>query len=301
VRRVHVPRLIAAVLALGVMTGLATACTADEAGERSASSPAMTADTGRAPAPADSGGASSAGAKQDNQQVQQPGMDRRLIRTATVELAADDVAETVRRARQIAAGAGGYAGHQELRGDTATVTLHVPSDRFDRAVDDLSALGTVLAASQTAEDVTEQLVDVESRMTTQRASVERARALLARAGSVSEIVQIEGEVTRREADLESLQKRRETLAGQVAMSKATLRISKGASAAPTEPDDSGGFLGGLAGGWRALLTAGGVVLNVVGVLVPFLVVVGVPVAIAVRWWRRRRRAVAPAVRHQQAT
>lgn len=46
-----------------------------------------------------------------------------------------------------------------------------------------------------AADVTEQLVDVESRIATQRASVERIRALLARAASVSEITSVESELT----------------------------------------------------------------------------------------------------------
>ncbi|WP_026424329.1 DUF4349 domain-containing protein [Actinokineospora inagensis] len=55
----------------------------------------------------------------------------------------------------------------------------------------------------------------------ERAGLVRVRALLDRATGISEIVEPEGEVTRREADLESLLKRQQTLAA----STITVRIS----------------------------------------------------------------------------
>jgi hypothetical protein len=229
--------------------------------------------------------------------VSQPGLDRKLIRTATLELAASNLVEITNRAREIAGSLGGYAGQEEVSTESATLTLHIPSNQFDKALGQLSGLvgpDGVRSRSQTAEDVTEQLVDVDSRIATQRASVDRVRALLARAQTVNEIVQIESEVTRREADLESLEKRREALTGQVALSRVTLKVSKG-SAPPPASDDSG-FLAGLAGGWHAFLVAGAVLLRVVGALLPFLIVLGIPGLLGLRWWRRRR--LTPAAQQQ---
>jgi uncharacterized protein DUF4349 len=313
-------RLTGLVLALGITTGI-TACSADSGGSAaSAPAPADVArQEGGAPAQAPdatgggSGGSGQPGSsgQQNNQQhapVSQPGVDRKLVRTANLELASDNVFDTTNRARDIAGAAGGFAGKEEVRADSATITLHIPSDRFDKAVADLSGLvpaDRVLSRSQTAEDVTEQLVDVESRIATQRASVDRVRALLARAGTVAEIVQIESEVTRREADLESLEKRREALAGQVAVSTVTVRVSKGAPAPQQPPaeDDNDGLLGGLADGWHAFLVAGGATLQVLGAVLPFAVALGVPGYFLARWWLRRRRTIAPApaVQGQQAT
>jgi hypothetical protein len=225
--------------------------------------------------------------------VSQPGVDRKLIRTANLELVASDVVDLTRRAREIAVGLGGFTGAEEVRRDNATITIQVPSTQFDKALGQLSDLvpkGNVRSSSTTAEDVTEQLVDVESRIATQRASVDRVRALMDRAQSVADVVQLESEVTRRQADLESLEKRREALTGQVALSKITLKVSLDTAAPPARQDDSSGIVGGLSGGWHAFLTAGGAVLRVLAAMLPFLVVLGVPGLFALRWWRRRSLA-----------
>jgi hypothetical protein len=250
---------------------------------------------GVAVAPAQSG----AGAKQDNAsqqqaQVAQPGVDRKLIRTATLELAAQDVVGIANQARDTAVALGGYSGQEEIRTDSATITLHVPSEAFDRAVGQLSGLvrkEDLKSRSTSTEDVTEQLVDVQSRVATQQTSVARVRDLMSKAQSVQDIVQIESEVTRREADLESLEKRRDALSGQVALSTITVKVSKG-QAPPPVRQDSGGILGGLTDGWHAFLVTGGVVLRVFATMLPFLIVLGIPGWFAGRrWWRRRELTV----------
>jgi hypothetical protein len=227
------------------------------------------------------------------QDIDQPGVNRALVRTATLALTATDVGAAVDHARDIAATGGGYAGREEVRRDAATLTLHIPSDRFDKALGELSDLGSVTSRTQSAEDVTEQVVDLESRVATQRASVDRVRTLLTRANTVDEIVRIEQEVTTREADLESLEQRRQALSGQVAMSTVTISVTKSDAVAAT-PDESGGFLAGLSDGWHAFLDAGAATLRVLGAVLPFLLVLAVPAVPAIRWYRRRRLA-APAV------
>jgi hypothetical protein len=295
-------------LGLLLLAGIATAgCTGDQ--QNGAASPAFSSEggagNGGAPAAADSGQKPAQPPQpqqQQQQQVAQPGLDRKLVRTATMELVASNVVEVANKARDVAVRFGGFAGSEDVKGDNATLTLHIPSNQFDKALGELTGLVPpegVRARNQTAEDVTEQLVDVESRIATQRTSVERVTALLARAQTVAEIVQIESEVTRRQADLESLEKRREALSGQVAMSKVTLRVSMAgpAPAPPPAAADSDGFLAGLVGGWHAFLTAGGWLLRVVGAMLPFLIALGIPGFYAWRWWLRRRR-LAPAVQQQ---
>jgi hypothetical protein len=221
--------------------------------------------------------------------------DRKLVRAVKLALSAPDVNAAIDKARRIAVAAGGYTGAEHGDADSATLTLSVPSDRLDAVVGQLttSGLGNVTSREQTAQDVTEQSVDLDSRLTTQRASVDRIRALLAKANSVSEVSSVEAELTTREADLESLQHRRDALAGSVAMSTVTMTV--GALALPVVPKSGGGgFLHGLSAGWHAFLAFGGAALAVSGALAPFLLVFGVP-AFGLRWWlRRRRRRVGPA-------
>lgn len=279
-------RLIGIALALGIAGGLAGACSASSGGamDSAAMAPEQAKDASGA------GGAASNG-QPGRENISQPGVNRSLVRTATIELSAADVGKAVNQARDIATTEGGYSGREEVREESATLTLRIPSDQFDKALGDLSELGKVTSLDQSAEDVTEKVVDLDSRIATQRASVDRVRALLAKAGTVDEIVRIEGELTNRESDLESLEQRRQALGGQVAMSTVTIRISK-SDVAPVVRQETGGFVGGLSDGWDAFLTAGGGTLRVLGAVLPFLLVLGIPAALVFRWRRRRRTAPA---------
>lgn len=298
-------RLVGVGLVLGAALSLATACSSDTGS--SADSAAMPYEAGDRGSTASTGGAGPAEqaeqAEQEakpgsaqGQDISQPGVDRSLVRTATIELAGADVGEIVDRAHDVAVAEGGFTGREEVREESATVILRIPGDRFDGAVDKLSELGEVISRNQSTEDVTEQVVDLDSRVATQRASVDRVRALLARASTVDEIVRIEQEVTTRESDLESLEQRRQALAGQVAMSTVTLKVDKAVAPAPRQ-EEASGFLAGLSDGWGAFLDAGAVTLRVVGAVLPFLLVFGIPAALVLRRWRRRRTpapAAAPA-------
>jgi hypothetical protein len=293
-------RLVGIALVLGLATGVATACSSSDSGTASERAVAPYEANG---SEADGSGANGSGAgEQDSQgekpaakgrqDIGQPGLDRTLVRTANIALTAQDVTGTVDRARDIAIAENGYTGREEVRDAAATITLHIPSDRFDRALDALSALGRVRSREQSAEDVTEQVVDLDSRITTQRASVARVRTLLAKAGTVDEIVRIEQEVTSREADLESLQQRRQALAGQVALSTVTVRITRSATPPAPPEEEASGFVAGLGDGWTTFLVAGAVALQVLGALLPFLLLFGIPAALVLRH-RRRRRVTAP--------
>lgn len=261
------------------------------------SSPTSADSAGVGPAPAipQQGTGGNGKAEQDKGQVPAPqagASDRKLSRSARLELTATKVTDVVAQARGIAQGAGGYTG-QESTGETlATLSLAVPAEKLDGVLDQLSHLGTSLVKREmNTQDVTEQVIDVEARLATQRASVERIRALLARATSVSEIASVESELTSREATLESLEQQRNSLAGSVAMSTVAMSI-RSVAAPPPAAEDHSGFLGGLAGGWDAFLVFGGGLLTVLGAIAPFLLIIG-PLAWLGWWLNRRRRATRP--------
>jgi len=114
------------------------------------------------------------------------------------------------------------------------------------------------------------------------------RALMDKATSLSDITQLESELTKREADLESLEQRHDSLAAQVAMSTVTVDVSRTDAPAPP-PADEASFLSALGGGWHALLaTFNGIGVGL-GALLPFLLVIGIPAG-AVYYYVRRRKA-----------
>jgi hypothetical protein len=79
----------------------------------------------------------------------------------------------------------------------------------------LGDLGLPLKRESKAQNVTEQVVDIEGRLRTSTASAERLRALMADARSTGDIVSLEGELAKRETEVESLQGQLRVLSSQV--------------------------------------------------------------------------------------
>jgi len=223
--------------------------------------------------------------------------ERSLIYTGSITIRVEKVVDAADRAITIATGLGGVVGADKRSLDAgrseATLVLRVPADKFAAALNELSRqLGDEESRSIQTEDVTEAMIDLDTRLATQRASVERVRALLARARTIGEVVSVEGELTRREAELASLEQRKERLADQVALS--TITVNLRGPEAPGEKEPEQGFIAGLKAGWDGFLASVQVVLTVVGWLLPWLVVVGLPVWFAVWLLRRRPRPVVAA-------
>jgi len=179
---------------------------------------------------------------------------------------------------------GGYA--------TSVTTLRVDNAGVDGLLRDLRALGTVRASSRTADDVTAQVADVGARVASARASLDRIRVLMTKATTIGQVVQIESELSTRQADLESLEAQQRALADQTA--QATVTVTLLSDTAPAEStSDQTGFVAGLRKGWAAFTAAlvGG--LTVLGALLPFALVL-VPLGYVGWRFARRTRPTEPA-------
>lgn len=223
-----------------------------------------------------------------------------LIRTAdlTVEIAhGSSVPAQANRAEQIATAAGGqvYADERTAGSNpTAALTLKVPGPSLVGVLDTLSALGKERSRQSSTRDVTTEVADVSSRVRSAQASIDRLRVLFGRAVKVGDVIELESELARREAELESLQAQQRTLASQTAMATVTLQLSTAPAVADHKDRATGGFLGGLARGWQTFRSAAGGVATGIGAAVPFLVLV-LLVGAAVVVVRRRSRTGAPPV------
>ncbi|GAA5122861.1 DUF4349 domain-containing protein [Pseudonocardia adelaidensis] len=224
------------------------------------------------------------------------GVQRDLVRTAQLTVEVGDPAAAVRQVRTAAAGAGGFV-TEEQSGDTGSwLVLRVPADALDRLLDDIAGYGRVTSRSGQVLDATEQAVDLDGRVATQTASVARVRGLLAEAKSIGDVVAIESELARREAELDSLTRRLAALRVQVAMSTLTVDLRGPGVVPPPDARPEPGFLGGLAAGWEGLRVIGSGAAAVVGFVVPFLPVLAVLAGFVLLGRRivRSRRTPAPA-------
>jgi hypothetical protein len=220
---------------------------------------------------------------------------RSLVFTGTVTVRVDKVDQAASSARALATDAGGFVSGDDRSGDKTSyqvrLTLRVPSARFSSVVDGLTGLGQPESRKLSTEDVTDQVVDLEARISTGQASVDRVRALLAKAQNISDIVALESELSRREADLESLKSRRTKLDDLTTLSTITaVLVGKDAPAAKPRS----GFLIGLSAGWHAFTGSLQVLLTVLGALLPWVLALGVPVLLLVWIVHRVRRPAPPA-------
>lgn len=305
--RVSAPGRVAAAGAALLLAGTLAACSGGDSG--GASSAALTEKGSGGPAPsgyraaADSGGGGTASPPPSPQTAARvlPG-DRDVVYRGSISVQVSDVGEAVGRAEDLTTGADGVVFAEQTSVDprhprhgSAELTLRVPPTAFGPTLDALGRLGKELDRQRSAEDVTMQVTDTDSRVQSQRRSVERMRVLLARATTIGQVVQVESELARREADLESLEAQLARLKDLTDLATIQVHLSSPdrSPAPPRHEKEQLGFLSGLRGGWDAFVGIVVVALTVVGALVPFAVtaaLVAVPLLLV---WRSHHRRPAP--------
>ncbi|WP_030690073.1 DUF4349 domain-containing protein [Streptomyces globisporus] len=260
---------------------------------------------GMAAEPADAGAggaadrsAAASGAGAAGKPASKPPAGQHVIRTASLSVEVKDAAKALGTARRVATDAGGHVENESTeRVDdaylTSQIVLRVPQERYDSVLTELAGTGKLLDRKADAKDVTDQVVDAESRIATQRASVARVRALMDRAEKLSDVVTLEGELSRRQADLEALLAQQASLKDRTTMATITLRLSE-KEKPPAEEREEGrpGFGDALSGGWNALVGAAAWIGIVLTALAPWL---AVALVVFVLWRRlvRPRLAARP--------
>ncbi|MEU5390997.1 DUF4349 domain-containing protein [Streptomyces tibetensis] len=222
-----------------------------------------------------------------------------IIRTASLTVRVKDVPKALDQARTGVENAGGYVGNETTTRDAGghertRVVLRVPVEKYEEVLADLEGSGKLLDRSAKAEDVTDQVVDVESRIKTQRASVARIRELMDQATKLSDVVTLEGELSTRQADLEALLARQKSLKDRTSLATITLSLSE-TPVKKEAKDDDPGFVDALAGGWSAFVTMLRWLAVAFGAVLPFAAVAALVVWLWLRVVRPRLpRRPAPA-------
>ena len=253
-------------------------------------------DAAAAPEKADGGTA-----QQQNTPAQTPDLSveqRSIIYRGSLSVRVKDVTAAASQVTGIATTAGGFIGTDNRTSgkgdDVATMELRVPAQRFSTVVDQLSKLGTEDSRQISTEDVTEESIDLDARISVQQARVDSGRKLLGQAKSLSDLVMLEREVATRESDLASLQAKKRHIADLVTLSTITVTLLSPQAVVAKPHDGPPGFLGGLAAGWHALLASLAVLLTVLGALLPWLIGLGLPLWGALYLGRRVLRTRRPA-------
>jgi Domain of unknown function (DUF4349) len=215
--------------------------------------------------------------------------DRKLIRTATIELESDDVDTLLRDLDGVVVLHRGVFDTKDVRTDddgdaeSASLVIRVPVDRFDATVDAIAQLGTLVREETSTEDVTTRVADVDARVASAQRSIAQLQELFGRAERLRDVIALESELARRQADLESLQAQQRSLSRQTTLS--TIHVSVARGEVETEDEDRAGFVDGLESGWSGLVAFVRGTTHVVGLLLPLgalALIVAAPVWLLVR-------------------
>jgi hypothetical protein len=151
---------------------------------------------------------------------------RDVIIEMHLTVSSDDIQRSVSSVSARAAALGGGVASSDVNfgnpaidgpnsGD-AILVVKVPPGAVDDLIAALGDTGTVQSLNQSAQDVTEQLVDLDVRIENARASVANVREFMDRTQNLSELVTLEAELTRRQTELEQLEAQQRNLSDRVA-------------------------------------------------------------------------------------
>lgn len=226
-------------------------------------------------------------------------IERMVIRNAEVALQVEDVRAAEQAIRARVAELGGYIVSAETSGTEerlyAQITFRVPAERFDAALDGVQQLAErVLSRSVSGDDVTEEYVDLESRLRNLEATRERLLALMERATRVEDALSVNQALSDVQEQIEVIRGRMQYLQQSAALS--TVHVSL--EPVPVTPILS-------EEGWRPLEVARGALRDLVafgqdvlslGIVILVWSPVWLPLVLLALWLRRRlqrRRAARP--------
>jgi Domain of unknown function (DUF4349) len=214
--------------------------------------------------------------------------DAKIVRTGSLSLQVDDLAAAVRAARDAVRGINGYVAGSSQKNDgdnsIAEVTYRIPSDRWDEGLDAIRKVAAKVLSEQTSSvEVTGQLVDLEARIANLRASEKAFQAISAQATKISDILEVQNQLTNVRGQIEQLDAQRSHLSDQA--SYGTLSVSYGVQVAAVTTAAKGWNPGqeadrataSLVGLLQAVTTAG---IWFAIVWLPILLMIGIIVVIA---------------------
>lgn len=195
---------------------------------------------------------------------------------------APNVTAAAQRAIGIVVAAGGYTADEHAMsgthgpaGRTVSLTLKIPVPSYQAVLAQLSspALGRQISMQQQATDVTQQVADVNSLVTSQQDAIAALQGLLKRAASVPGLLQVQRQISSGESTLNSLLAQQRALDHETAYATVTMMLLSPHRAALHVKPARHNFVTGLAAGWRAFRHATAWVLTALGAALPFLIVI----------------------------
>jgi hypothetical protein len=226
-------------------------------------------------------------------------IERKIIRNADLQLETDAPEEAQQKITTIAESKGGFVVESTQSSsnvrvatrDTVMMTVRVPAEKFNEALDEIRKTASrVIVETVKGTDVTEEFIDIEARLKAKKTLEAQFMEIMKRADSVSAALEVQKQLSEVRAEIEKIEGRKRFLENQASLSTIKIKLQ---TPAAFSANSSGFFYRlkeSMGSGFDAALNF---ILGFVTVLIailPFLVLIVLPIFLLLRYfWRRLRR------------
>ena len=226
-------------------------------------------------------------------------IERKIIRNADLQLEANSPEETQQKISAIAESKGGFViestqSSSDVKAttrDTVTMTIRVPAAKFNETLDELrKTANRVIVETVKGQDVTEEFIDIEAQLKTKKALEEQFLEIMKRSNSVEDALNVQRELANVRGEIEKIEGRKRFLENQASLSTIKIKLQ---SPTAFSANSSGFFYQlkeSIGNGFDAALSFILGLVTVVIALLPFLLLIVLPIYLVLRYlWRKRRK------------
>jgi hypothetical protein len=217
----------------------------------------------------------------------------KLIKTAdaTIEVDKGQFEKKFEDVKKIAAEFDGHvtnASAARVKGEmtSGTVTMRVPAKEFDNTIAAIKKVGTVNSLNIKTDDVSEEYVDLQSRLKNYQAQETQLLNIMTKAQTVDETLKVQEQLTSVQGEIEVIKGRMQYLDNRVDYSTITVTVEEPGAVVPSS--DEWGFLDALRTAGKAFLWTINGLIVIIGALLPIIILVVLSV-LCLRWLLRLRR------------
>ncbi|OHA76938.1 MAG: hypothetical protein A3H01_02370 [Candidatus Wildermuthbacteria bacterium RIFCSPLOWO2_12_FULL_40_9] len=169
-------------------------------------------------------------------------VSRLVIKSGYLGVTVKDIASSVKKIIEYAESKNGWvvssSVSEEEQVPIGSVAVRVPADGFDDALSFVRNLAVKVSYENSrGQDVTEEYVDLESRLTNLEATSAQLLKLMERAGKLSEVLEVQRELTRTRQEIEIIKGRMKYLDENVKMATVSVDLALSEELLPVPPSE----------------------------------------------------------------
>jgi hypothetical protein len=167
-------------------------------------------------------------------------LSRLVIKSGWLNLVVKDVLDVAKKIAKFAEENGGWVVSSNIseqeKVPSGSITVRVPAEKFDEAKEYFRGLAVRVAEeSVQAQDITEEYVDLRSRLKNLEAAETQLLELMKRSGTINDILQVQRELTNVRGQIEQIKGRMQYLEQSVKMSSITVNLALSEELLPIPP------------------------------------------------------------------